>query len=125
MKNHFHCFLYLCSIDLGAAFLLDHKKAYYFIYKYFTYTMNANQKETTQYIVAIITLFSGIIMCFLSFFLNKFNIEDSVLMYFGQTLIFCGAVFGLNIMIKNKVDYLKTQIMEDINHKIKNHTHDD
>lgn len=86
--------------------------------------MNANQKETTQYIVAIITLFSGIIMCFLSFFLNKFNIEDSVLMYFGQTLIFCGAVFGLNIMIKNKVDYLKTQIMEDINHKIKNHTHD-
>ena len=106
--------------------MLDHKKtSLLFIYQnIFTNAMNANQKETTQYIVAIITLFSGIIMCFLSFFLNEFNIEDSVLMYFGQTLIFCGAVFGLNIMIKNKVDYLKTQIMEDVNDKIKNHTHD-
>ena len=55
--------------------------------------MRSNIKETTQYITAIATLFTGIVLCYLSFFLNNYNIADSVLMYFGQTLIFCGSVF--------------------------------
>lgn len=67
--------------------------------------MNRDKKENVQYGTAMFTLLSGIIMCFLSFFLHNHNIETSVLMYFGQTLIFCGAVFGINM-------YIKTQMME-------------
>lgn len=67
--------------------------------------MTQERKESVQYITAIFTVFTGILMCFLSFFLNKYSIETSVLMYFGQTLIFCGAVFGINM-------YIKTQVLE-------------
>ena len=67
--------------------------------------MTREKKENIQYATAIFTLLSGILMCFLSFFLHEYDIETSVLMYFGQTLIFCGAVFGINM-------YIKTQVME-------------
>ena len=60
-------------------------------------------KEKTQYGTAIVALFSGILMCFLSFFLNKYEVADSVLMYCGEMIIFCAGVFGVNLYIKNKV----------------------
>lgn len=65
--------------------------------------MTNNTKETVQYSTAIFTLLTGIIMCFISFFLNEYNIEDSVLMYFGETLIFCAGVFGVNLYINDKI----------------------
>ena len=65
--------------------------------------MKNNTKETVQYSTAIFTLLTGIIMCFISFFLNEYNIEDSVLMYFGETLIFCAGVFGVNLYINDKI----------------------
>ena len=80
--------------------------------------MTPEKKESLQYITAISTLASGIIMCFLSFFLNKYDIQTGVLMYFGQTLIFCGAVFGLNIMIKTKVLEAETKIKEDVDRRL-------
>ena len=81
--------------------------------------MNTQRKENIQYTTAISTLFSGVLMCFLSFFLNEYEIGDSVLMYFGQTLIFCGAVFGLNIMIRNKVMDAQSEIMSHVDQKMK------
>lgn len=80
--------------------------------------MTKDNKENIQYGTAIFTLFTGIIMCFLSFFLHEYNIEDSVLMYFGQTLIFCGAVFGINLMIKTKVQEVETKINNKIDKKL-------
>ena len=65
--------------------------------------MKNNTKETVQYSTAIFTLLTGIIMCFMSFFLNEYNIENSVLMYFGETLIFCAGVFGVNLYINDKI----------------------
>lgn len=45
---------------------------------------------------------SGVVLSFISFFLSKEHvIDDSVLWYFAQTLIYAGSVFGL----KNYVDY--------------------
>lgn len=81
--------------------------------------MNTQRKENIQYSTAIATLFSGVLMCFLSFFLNEYKIGDSILMYFGQTLIFCGAVFGLNIMIRNKVMDAQSEIMSHVDQKMK------
>lgn len=75
-------------------------------------------KDQTQYGTAIFTLFSGILMCFLSFFLDGHNIDNSVLMYFGQTLIFCAGIFGVNLFIKNKVLEAETRLNTKIDKKM-------
>lgn len=80
--------------------------------------MTSEKKENIQYITAIFTLFTGILLCFLSFFMNEYDIETGVLMYFGQTLIFCGAVFGLNLMVKTKVFEAETRLKEQMNKKL-------
>ena len=80
--------------------------------------MRSNIKETTQYITAIATLFTGIVLCYLSFFLNNYNIADSVLMYFGQTLIFCGSVFLFFLYINTKVKESENRIRDEINKKL-------
>lgn len=59
-------------------------------------------KEFVQYTVAILALISGIVMCFLSFFLNHYEIAGSVLGYFGECLVFTSGVFGISIYIKSK-----------------------
>ena len=80
--------------------------------------MNAQQKETTQYIVAIITLFSGIIMCFLSFFLNKYVVHDSALWYFGETMSFAGGIFGIGLYVNYKVKNVEQRLSSKIENKI-------
>lgn len=80
--------------------------------------MTREKKENMQYATAIFTLLSGIVMCFLSFFMNKYSIETSVLMYFGQTLIFCGAVFGINMYIKTQVLEAESRIDKKIDKKL-------
>jgi len=75
-------------------------------------------KEKAQYGTAIFTLLSGIVLCFLSFFLHQQTIHDSVLMYFGQTLIFCASVFGINLFIKNKVLEAETRLNDKIDKKM-------
>lgn len=82
--------------------------------------MTNERKETVQYITAISTLATGVIMCFLSFFLNRYIIESSVLMYFGQTLIFCGAVFGINMVIKTKVLEAESNIRKEVDKRLDN-----
>lgn len=72
--------------------------------------MTSNTKETVQYSTAIGTLITGIVMCFISFFLNEYGIEDSVLMYFGETLLFCAGVFGVNLYINDKIMQTENRI---------------
>ena len=91
---------------------------YFKIQQYKHIKMTNERKETVQYITAIGTLFSGIVMCFLSFFLHEYKIETGVLMYFGQALIFCGAVFGLNIMIKTKVLEAETKLRAEVDKRL-------
>jgi len=58
-------------------------------------------KETTQTSLtatwtAALTLISGIVLCFFSFFRSDEGaVDDSVLFYFGQCLVYAGSVFGL------------------------------
>lgn len=80
--------------------------------------MTKDNKENIQYTTAIFTLLTGILMCFLSFFLHEYNIDDSVLMYFGQTLIFCAGVFGINVFIKNKVSEAESRLNNKIDKKL-------
>lgn len=82
--------------------------------------MTNEKKETVQYITAISTLVSGVLLCVLSFFLHEYNIETGVLMYFGQTLIFCGAVFGINMVIKTKVLEAESNIRKEVDKRLDN-----
>jgi hypothetical protein len=82
--------------------------------------MTNERKETVQYITAISTLASGVLLCVLSFFLHEYDIETGVLMYFGQTLIFCGAVFGINMIIKTKVLEAETNLRKEVDRRLDN-----
>lgn len=64
--------------------------------------MKPNTKENIQYGTALIGLLTGIILCFLSFFLNNYNINGSVLGYLGEWIIFTSGVFGFSLYIKTK-----------------------
>ena len=64
--------------------------------------MKADTKENIQYTTAITGLVSGIVMCFLSFFLNHYDISGSVLGYLGEWIIFASGVFGFSLYVKTK-----------------------
>lgn len=52
--------------------------------------MSKDSKERIQYISACVMLGSGILLTFLCFFLNHYKIEDSVLWYVAQSLVYAG-----------------------------------
>lgn len=55
---------------------------------------------------AMLCLLSGVVMCFLAFFLQvSEHIADNALWYFGETLLYAGSIFG----IKEYVDLRLTQ----------------
>ena len=60
-------------------------------------------KDKIQYVMAVLLITSGIILAFLSFFLNAFNIATGVLIYIGQCFITAGGLFGVSIYFKNKL----------------------
>ena len=74
--------------------------------------MRANTKDWIQYASAIAMIASGIVLAFLSFFLNK-EITEGVLWYVAQALTFAGAVFGISVYIKSKVGEVKSEIIEE------------
>ena len=81
--------------------------------------MTQNQKEITQYATAITSLFSGVVMCFISFFCNSYSIEGSVLAYLGQMLIFTAGVFGVSIYVKGEMLEAKNNIEKELRSQIK------
>ena len=61
-------------------------------------------KDNTMIGAALVTLASGIVLCFLSFFLDQqHKIHSSVLWYFGQTLLYAASTFGLASYVKAKM----------------------
>ena len=62
-------------------------------------------KDNMMIVAALITLASGIVLCFLSFFLSRqHEINSSVLWYFGQTLLYAASSFGLATYVKAKLN---------------------
>lgn len=69
--------------------------------------MKKDIKEKIMIASALITLGSGIVLSFLSFFLSSYRIDNSVLWYFAQTLMYAGSCFGIGAYItkfKNDMD---------------------
>lgn len=59
-------------------------------------------KDKISYIVAFVMIGSGIIMAFLSFFLNSFNIATGVLLYIAQCFVIGGGLIGASVYFKSK-----------------------
>ena len=79
--------------------------------------MQKNTKEWIQYGSAITMLFSGVALVFLCFFLNHYDVKDSVLWYVAQTLVYAGSVFGIAVYINTKWGEVKNLIGEIGNNK--------
>lgn len=55
-------------------------------------------------------LASGVLPTFLCFFLNRYDINDSVLLYVAQCLVYAGSIFGVSIYIRSKIGEVKNDI---------------
>ena len=60
-------------------------------------------KDKIQYVMAILLIVSGIVIAFLSFFLNAFNIASGTLIYISQCFIMAGGIFGISVYFRNKL----------------------
>lgn len=81
--------------------------------------MTPNVRESLQYGTAIGMVVSGVILAFLSFFLNGYNISDGVLWYISQALVYSGAIFGVNIYFKTKLGNFESKVKDELAHMIK------
>ena len=62
--------------------------------------MKKDIKDYIMIISALVTLVSGIVLSFMSFFLSCYKIHDSVLWYFAQTLMYAGSCFGIGAYVR-------------------------
>lgn len=60
-------------------------------------------KDKIQYVMAIILIISGIVIAFLSFFLNAYTIASGTLIYISQCFIMAGGIFGISVYFRNKL----------------------
>ena len=82
--------------------------------------MTSNSKEIIQYGSAIAMVVSGIILAFLSFFLNGYDIAEGVLWYIAQALTYAGAIFGVSIYFKTKLGEFESKTRKDLQEYIDN-----
>lgn len=59
-------------------------------------------KDKISYVIAIMMISSGMLMAFLSFFLNAFNISTGVLLYVAQAFLCGGSIIGVSAYLKSK-----------------------
>lgn len=81
--------------------------------------MTPNVREGLQYGTAIGMVVSGIILAFLSFFLNNYVISDGVLWYISQALVYSGAIFGVNIYFKTKLGNFESKVKDELVNMLK------
>lgn len=82
--------------------------------------MQANTKEWIQYGTAVAMITSGIVLAFLSFFLNNYDIAEGVLWYISQALIYAGGVFGVSIYFKTRLGEFENRAKQEIVEYIRN-----
>lgn len=84
--------------------------------------MTNSNKEWIQYGTAIAMIASGIILAFLSFFLNNYDIADGVLWYIAQALVYAGGIFGVSIYFKTKLGEFESKTKKDLKEYIDKET---
>lgn len=80
--------------------------------------MSTNTKEWIQYSTASAMIVSGIVLSFISFFING-DITEGVLWYMAQALTYAGGIFGVSIYFKTKLGQSVTQVEDLIDRKFR------
>jgi len=80
--------------------------------------MTIQRKEKIQYTTAVGFLITGVILCFLSFFLNEYSVDQGSLWYLGQSVAFCAAVFGINLLVKNEMLKVEERLNRKVDYKM-------
>lgn len=83
--------------------------------------MGTNTKEIIQYTSACVMLASGIVMAFICFFLNQYKIEESVLWYVAQALVYAASIFGISLAIKTKMGEVKNDMRRYVDDELSRH----
>ena len=74
---------------------------------------NENEKDTIEYLVAIAMIIFGMVLCMFAFFTPPLGeIHPTILGVLGQILIFVGAIFHLNLKLKNQNSDFETKVSE-------------
>lgn len=76
-------------------------------------------KDKIAYIIAVVLIGSGILIAFLSFFLNAFNIATGVLIYIAQCFTVGGSIIGVSIYFKTKLGEFQSKSMVSIEELIR------
>jgi len=75
-------------------------------------------KDRVSYYTAFTLIGSGILLAFLSFFLNAFNIATGVLIYIAQCFVIGGGLVGANVYFKSKWVEFDTRAKNEIERQI-------
>ena len=75
-------------------------------------------KDKLSYIVAFALIGSGIIIAFLSFFLNAYNIATGVLLYIAQAFVIGGGLVGASVYFRSKWVEFNTNAKKEIDERI-------
>lgn len=75
-------------------------------------------KDKISYVVAFILIGSGILIAFLSFFLNAYNIATGVLLYIAQAFVIGGGLVGASVYFKSKWLEFNTNAKKEIDQRI-------
>ena len=75
-------------------------------------------KDKISYAVATIMIFSGILIAFLSFFLNSYNIATGILIYIAQTFVVGGSLLGAQAYFRSKWIEFNTNATTEIEKKL-------
>ena len=75
-------------------------------------------KDRISYIVAFTLIGSGILLAFLSFFLNAYNIATGVLIYIAQCFVIGGGLVGANVYFRSKWLEFDTRAKNEINNAV-------
>lgn len=75
-------------------------------------------KDKISYYVAFALISSGIILAFLSFALNAYNIATGVLIYIAQCFVIGGGLTGANVYFKSKWVEFDTRAKNEIKNEI-------
>lgn len=75
-------------------------------------------KDKISYYTAFALIGSGILLAFLSFFLNAYNIATGVLIYIAQCFVIGGGLVGANVYFKSKWVEFDTRAKNEIKAQI-------
>ena len=78
--------------------------------------MTTNSKEWIQYGTASLMILSGVVLTFISFFVNG-DVTEGVLWYMTQALTYAGGIFGVSIYFRTKLGSSITEIKDIIDRK--------